>query len=383
MPELTPKLGIKKPLGNETVSRAAFNENYDIIDANAQKNIIQGSTAPVNPVVDDLWIDTSTTPHSLKKWNGTTWQKIGAVTWDDISGKPSSFLPTVHGNEAHDPDLALASDLAAHLAETAPHGATSAATASKIMMRDVNGRAKVAAPLASDDIARKDTVDAVQTNLNTHAALTSTAHGATNAATASTLMARDASGRAKVAAPAASDDIAIKSTVDAVQTNLNTHKTSSDHDGRYYTESEVNALLAEKMNNTKAYGNVAYTDSIAASSTLTKTIALGGTYKHGHLVINPSSSDLGIMVFFGTDNMKSLVTGTVTSTDWRGGAWSRELLGCIAVGNPSTGPGKGVTGASPIGIDDVYINGSNIVIVFHNYATSAASLNCTINWEVW
>jgi len=35
LPEQTPKLGIKKPLGNETVSRAAFNENYDIIDQNA------------------------------------------------------------------------------------------------------------------------------------------------------------------------------------------------------------------------------------------------------------------------------------------------------------------------------------------------------------
>jgi len=38
----------------------------------------------------------------------------------------------------------------------------------------------------------------------------------TSAATASTIMARDANGRAKVAAPSASDDIAIKSTVDAV-----------------------------------------------------------------------------------------------------------------------------------------------------------------------
>lgn len=35
MPELTPKLGIKKPLGNERVSRASFNENWDIIDQNA------------------------------------------------------------------------------------------------------------------------------------------------------------------------------------------------------------------------------------------------------------------------------------------------------------------------------------------------------------
>ncbi len=35
MPDLTPKLGLKKPLGNETVSRAAYNENLDLIDQNA------------------------------------------------------------------------------------------------------------------------------------------------------------------------------------------------------------------------------------------------------------------------------------------------------------------------------------------------------------
>lgn len=33
MPELTPRLGIKKPLGTEIVQRSVFNENYDIIDA--------------------------------------------------------------------------------------------------------------------------------------------------------------------------------------------------------------------------------------------------------------------------------------------------------------------------------------------------------------
>ena len=53
----------------------------------------------------------------------------------------------------------------AHAALTSAHGATSAATANRIMMRDANGRAKVAAPSKSDDIARKDTVD-------THAAQT-------------------------------------------------------------------------------------------------------------------------------------------------------------------------------------------------------------------
>jgi hypothetical protein len=33
MPDLTPRIGIKKPTGNENVSRASFNENWDIIDS--------------------------------------------------------------------------------------------------------------------------------------------------------------------------------------------------------------------------------------------------------------------------------------------------------------------------------------------------------------
>ena len=49
---------------------------------------------------------------------------------------------------------------------TGIHGATSAATASKIMIRDAAGRAKVAAPSAADDIAQKGTVDAVQNSLS-------------------------------------------------------------------------------------------------------------------------------------------------------------------------------------------------------------------------
>jgi hypothetical protein len=50
--------------------------------------------------------------------------------------------------------------------------------------------------------------------VTTHAGLT-TAHGSTSAATVSAIMQRDAAGRAKVVAPSATDDIAIKSTVDS------------------------------------------------------------------------------------------------------------------------------------------------------------------------
>jgi hypothetical protein len=84
---------------------------------------------------------------------------------------------------------------------------------------------------------------------NTHAQIdghisATSAHSATSSATANRLILRDASGRAKVAAPSASDDIARKDTVDAVSSALNTHKSSADHDGRYYTESEANARFA-------------------------------------------------------------------------------------------------------------------------------------------
>ena len=55
-------------------------------------------------------------------------------------------------------------------ATTGVHGAVSAPTASKFMIRDASGRAQVAAPDADADIARKDTVTVHTTNVaNPHA----------------------------------------------------------------------------------------------------------------------------------------------------------------------------------------------------------------------
>jgi len=60
---------------------------------------------------------------------------------------------------AYDYD-ALRQNVADHTAATTGvHGATSAATPNTIVQRDGNGRFKAAAPAASDDVARKDTVD--------------------------------------------------------------------------------------------------------------------------------------------------------------------------------------------------------------------------------
>jgi len=105
----------------------------------------------------------------------------------------------------------LQDQLGAHAALTgsSAHGAVSAPTANQIITRDGAGRAQVVAPSATADIARKDTVDAVQTNLTNHAALTNP-HSATAAATADRLVLRDGAGRAQIVAPSADADIAIK-----------------------------------------------------------------------------------------------------------------------------------------------------------------------------
>ena len=79
------------------------------------------------------------------------------ATWP--GGSPGGGME-VHGNEYHDPDFASEAALAAHAALTNPHSATPNATPSRLILRNASGRAKVAAPSASDDIARKQEVDA-------------------------------------------------------------------------------------------------------------------------------------------------------------------------------------------------------------------------------
>jgi hypothetical protein len=68
--------------------------------------------------------------------------------------------PAEHGNEKHNPDFATDTALSAHEALINPHSSTPDATANRLILRDSSGRAKVAAPSASDDIARKAEVDA-------------------------------------------------------------------------------------------------------------------------------------------------------------------------------------------------------------------------------
>lgn len=82
-------------------------------------------------------------------------------------------------HSGHETPAGAQEKVTTHENKTSTHGATSAATANRIIIRDASGRAKVAAPSATDDIARKDTVDTVQADLDAHKAddVTQGVHG--------------------------------------------------------------------------------------------------------------------------------------------------------------------------------------------------------------
>jgi hypothetical protein len=126
----TPNLGLKKPAQEDFYNVEDFNYNADIIDTELVKRIenkggvpsIQAGLDAEKPdpgTVGRLYVATDT--QIIYRDTGSAWQRVGAVKWDDIDGKPASFTPAAHGNEAHDPDFALASDLAAHLADNTRH----------------------------------------------------------------------------------------------------------------------------------------------------------------------------------------------------------------------------------------------------------------------
>ena len=140
---------------------------------------------------------------------GKLWHEAPDTTLASAKGHIDAAAP----HSGHETPTGAQSKVDTHAGLTTAHSATSAATASRIAIRDAAGRTKVVDGAAADDAATKGQVD-------THAALTSP-HSATSAATADRIVLRDASGRAKVVAPSATDDIAQKAQVDAVQTDLN------------------------------------------------------------------------------------------------------------------------------------------------------------------
>ena len=113
------------------------------------------------------------------------------------------------GIPTHDDHVCRRSDHYSHMIDTGPHSSTSSPTANRIIRRDSNGRAQVAAPYSANDIARLNEITAEAlaraTADSDHAALEG-AHNATHLNTANRIMRRDSYGRCRVSAPYNSDD---------------------------------------------------------------------------------------------------------------------------------------------------------------------------------
>jgi len=56
-------------------------------EVGAEKQVTKSSTAPSNPAVGDLWLDTSVTPNVLKRWNGSTWVKATPTTAGEVGAE--------------------------------------------------------------------------------------------------------------------------------------------------------------------------------------------------------------------------------------------------------------------------------------------------------
>ena len=226
-----------------------------------------------------------------------------------------------------------------HANLTSAHSATSAATANRIMMRDANGRAKVMPPSKPDDIATKSTVDTVQTNLTTHTNITDGAHGATYAPLNNRIIQRDANGRAKVAAPSASDDIARKQEVDTVQTNLNTH-TSLVANAHGSTEYATAYRIIQRDGNGRAKiaipvasDDIARKDTVDTHAAQIANINTLGHIKHAVLTATldttwagtsaPYSKTVTVGGILATDTpiIDVVMSGTYATDDARSKAW--------------------------------------------------------------
>lgn len=435
MADYTPNLNLEKPVGNENFRRQVINDNMDKIDkpfgVGTGEGHIHNGTAGQGPKIDYNDLNnkpTSMTPTAHKSTHASggadvlTPADIGAET---PAGAQAKVDAHANASDPH-PQYALDTDLNSHTALTSAHGATSAATANTIIMRDASGRAKVAAPSASDDIARKaevdtkvsksgDTMTGILTVPNLKAQINISSSSNPSAwpvgfvagivynngypVNYGTIFSyKGTSGNSCVqilqAWPGTNGGEAylyIRSSRDSGADVFGPWRKvwSENNDG---AGSGLDADMVDGkhasdfQSNTKVYGNVTYTDSIAANSTLTKTIALGGTYKHGIAIIKSNSSDTNsIMTFFCVDNLKTKVVGYYNGSTPRFATWCRESLGQITKNTRTNDYGLGVSasGNPLIDILECYISGTNLPIQFNNFSTSAASLNCTIYWEVW
>ncbi len=359
MPNYTPNYNLKKPLPDES---------YNVADQNGNMDILDGALKPTaNPALVPTGLI-----GKISEWVSWITNRIKAIT-----GKANWY-------DAPDTTLAAAKT---HIDATSAHSATSAATASRIMVRDANGRAKVAAPVEADDIARKNEVDAKQNTITGSASSIVTSNLLSNKA-----LGTDGNGKVAASVTTVNELGYLSGVTSSVQTQLNNKLAASQ-----YTAANVLAKLltvdgagsgldadmlgglyaSAFMQDKRVYGSVSYTDTMAADTELTKYIPLGTSLcKRGMLRVKAYGTSLQghSIVFFDTNNMHAISVGHFIGNSTVSVIWKEFTT------DPAT------SGMAPAGeysnLKEIYISGSNLVLVFRSWNTEHA-MNFRGGWEVW
>lgn len=140
--------------------------NIDLNQNELQNARIQNlATAPSTPIEGQMYHNT--TDHKLYQWNGSAWKVCNNEGVTSVSGtapivSSGGATPAISISAAtgSDPGSMSAAD------KTKLDNAASAATASVLMLRDASGRARVADPNNAADIATKGYVDGLVQGLD-------------------------------------------------------------------------------------------------------------------------------------------------------------------------------------------------------------------------
>jgi hypothetical protein len=146
------------------------------------------------------------------------------------------------------------------------------------------------------------------------------------------------------------------------------------------TKDDFNRIEGNIANIAPAYssGIVSYTDTIAALATITKTIPIGANKRQGRLFVRRASvfGPMGVSVFFTTSQTGSIGIGYDNTV---GFMYLTAWIGSVAEGDFILGEDT-----EYLRMQNAYISGTNLVIIFENGDQSTAkALNARVDWEVW
>ena len=151
MPKETSNYLLKKPLYSDNADIAVLNENFDEIDG-ALTPSVNATSSPGSATKGKLEIVLGWIANRIKAITGkSSWQSDPSVTLEQCASHIN--------NGTHANATSSANGFMSQTDKSKMDNATSSYTASTLMMRDSSGRARVQNPSNSYDIANKTYVD--------------------------------------------------------------------------------------------------------------------------------------------------------------------------------------------------------------------------------